>query len=520
MASERGASTRREIADGSGADGSNRASGLRFPRSGAAAAPLIRPLAQVVPRGAADVDDGQLSRRALRRDTTYRRSLAVADMLAGAAALLVAIVLLGEDSLDPTILAVLPVLVIVAKAVGLYDRDQHLVRKTTLDEAPTVFQLSTLYALMTWLADDLVVEGHLGRHQVVGLWVLLFVLILLGRAAARRVAREFGRAERCLLVGDSSAAEWARRKLEMGQGVKATLVGCVPFGPRRRKDDPHSPDLDGLDSLIAQTVEDQRIDRVIIAPVASDSDEMLNMVRLVKGLGVQVSVLPRLFEVVGSSVEFDDVEGMMLLGVRRYGLTTSSRVLKRGMDVVGGVALLALLTPLLMVVAMAVKLTSPGPVLFRQRRMGRNDGEFEMLKFRTMVDGADSQKDELHEQNEAGEGLFKIADDPRITSVGKYLRRTSLDELPQLFNVLRGEMSLVGPRPLVIDEDRQVEGWQRGRLRLSPGMTGPWQVFGSSRIPLHEMVKIDYLYGANWSLWSDVKILLRTLPYVLGRRGM
>ena len=142
-----------------------------------------------------------------------------------------------------------------------------------------------------------------------------------------------------------------------------------------------------------------------------------------------------------------------------------------------------------------------------------------MLKFRTMFDGAEAEKAALHEVNEA-DGLFKIADDPRITRVGRFLRRSSLDELPQLFNVLRGEMSLVGPRPLVPDEDERIEGWHRSRLEVTPGMTGLWQIFGSSRIPLHEMVKIDYLYGANWSLWLDVKILLRTVPYALGRRGL
>ena len=143
-----------------------------------------------------------------------------------------------------------------------------------------------------------------------------------------------------------------------------------------------------------------------------------------------------------------------------------------------------------------------------------------MFKFRTMVDGADAQKATLSDQNEADGGLFKIKDDPRITRVGRFLRRTSLDELAQLGNVLRGEMSLVGPRPLVLDEDRMIEGWQRSRLELPPGMTGPWQVFGSARIPLDEMVKIDYLYGANWSLWLDIKTLLRTVPFVVGGRGL
>jgi lipopolysaccharide/colanic/teichoic acid biosynthesis glycosyltransferase len=158
-------------------------------------------------------------------------------------------------------------------------------------------------------------------------------------------------------------------------------------------------------------------------------------------------------------------------------------------------------------------------VFFRQRRIGVGGEEFVMLKFRTMVDGADKTKENLQELNEA-DGLFKIADDPRLTRVGRLLRQTCLDELPQLVNVLKGNMSLVGPRPLVPDEDLQVDGAHPRRLHLVPGMTGMWQVFGSSRIPLEEMVKLDYLYGANWSLWLDIKVMLRTIPYALGRRGI
>jgi lipopolysaccharide/colanic/teichoic acid biosynthesis glycosyltransferase len=172
----------------------------------------------------------------------------------------------------------------------------------------------------------------------------------------------------------------------------------------------------------------------------------------------------------------------------------------------------------MLAIAVAVKAGGPGAVFFRQTRVGRNGEPFSMLKFRSMVDNADQLKDELRERNEQ-DGLFKIADDPRITRIGRVLRRTSLDELPQVLNVLRGDMSLVGPRPLVPEEDAQIQGWHRRRLQLMPGMTGPWQVLGSSRIPLREMVTIDYLYVANWSIWNDVKILLRTVGVVFARRG-
>jgi lipopolysaccharide/colanic/teichoic acid biosynthesis glycosyltransferase len=170
-------------------------------------------------------------------------------------------------------------------------------------------------------------------------------------------------------------------------------------------------------------------------------------------------------------------------------------------------------------IAAAIKLDSRGPVLFRQQRIGQDGQPFEMLKFRTMVDGAEGQKAELLHRNER-EGLFKIADDPRITRVGRLLRRAYLDELPQLLNVLRADMSLVGPRPLVIEDDSRIVGWDRRRLHLTPGMTGPWQVSGVTRPPLGEMVKLDYLYVATWSLWGDVKIILRTIALVLDRRGL
>jgi exopolysaccharide biosynthesis polyprenyl glycosylphosphotransferase len=226
-----------------------------------------------------------------------------------------------------------------------------------------------------------------------------------------------------------------------------------------------------------------------------------------------------MLEVVGSSVEFDHLDGLTMLGVRRFGLSRSSHVLKRGFDLIGASLILAAGAPVMLAIAAAIRLDSRGPVFFRQTRVGKDGKRFEMLKFRSMVVDADARKESLRHLNETV-GLFKIENDPRITRVGRFLRRTSLDELPQLFNVWRGEMSLVGPRPLVVDEDAQVHGFDRSRLHLTPGMTGHWQILGSARIPMDEMVGIDYLYVANWSLWTDVKILIRTIPYVFASRGM
>jgi lipopolysaccharide/colanic/teichoic acid biosynthesis glycosyltransferase len=208
------------------------------------------------------------------------------------------------------------------------------------------------------------------------------------------------------------------------------------------------------------------------------------------------------------------------MGVRRFDLTRSSAAFKRAFDLLGALLGLLAVSPLLIVIAVAIKLDSRGPVFFRQQRVGRHGQRFLMFKFRTMVPDAEALKDGLRDRNEAKDGLFKIAEDPRVTRVGRLLRRSALDELPQMLNIVRGEMSLVGPRPLVIDEDQRVEGWHRRRLELMPGMTGPWQILGPSRVPLREMVAIDYLYVANWSLWSDIKIILRTIPHVLARRGL
>ncbi len=463
------------------------------------------------------IAEGPTTKDVLARDALGRRLLAVADVVAAALALIACVTLIGDDQLKIASLGALPVALVASKVIGLYDRDELLLRKSTLDEAPGLFHLATIYALVVWLLEDILIEGDLGQAQVLGLWISLFVLVLVARRIARGAARSLLDEERCLIIGDSDSYDYVAGKLAGSHRLHAQVVAGMPFVPQRA-DDVHIRRRGWSLAEVGEVVERYRAHRVVLAPGSGDSDELLELTRIAKALGMKVSVLPRVFEVVGSQIEFDDLEGVTVLGVRRFELSRSSLFLKRALDLTGATLGLMVCAPVVAVIALATKLDSPGGVFFRQVRIGRDGQEFELLKFRTMVQDAEALKVELTDLNEA-DGLFKIADDPRVTRVGRFLRRTSLDELPQLLNVLHGEMSLVGPRPLVAEDDQRVEGWHRRRLHLTPGMTGQWQILGSSRLPLREMVKIDYLYVASWSLWSDVKILLRTVPYMLARRG-
>jgi exopolysaccharide biosynthesis polyprenyl glycosylphosphotransferase len=449
------------------------------------------------------------------RERVFRRALVSADLIAGLLVVGLSLRVFGSTGPGLTALALLPLIVIIDATSGLYNRDELLLRKSTLDEAPAVFQAATLTTVVAYLLDSALLETPIGARVFAFVWLSLAVTVIACRVAARAIARHATVPERVLLVGDAAVAARLSAKLAASPNVKATFVGRIPLDVQP---DSVEARVLGTPEELAQAVLKHDVHRVIVAGDAGEHERVLEAIQGAKALGVRVSVLPRMFEVVGSSAAFDYLDGLTILGVRRFGLSPASRAVKRSFDVVGSALGLFFLSPLLLAIALAIKVTSAGPVLFRQTRVGRDGHPFEMLKFRTMHDGADARKAELSELNEA-DGLFKIADDPRITPLGRVLRRTALDELPQLFNVLRGQMSLVGPRPLVVDEDQRIQGWYRRRLSLTPGMTGDWQVFGAARIPLHEMATIDYLYVSNWSLWADFKILLRTIPFVVARRG-
>lgn len=456
----------------------------------------------------------------LRRDQLFRHSLLLADMTAFTVAIVV-LAQLSSRSAQLTWVSCCGLLALFlgAKIFGLYDRDEALLHKTTLDEAPKLFQVATLGALCTWLAGGFVVAGGtLDRHEALMLWLMLIVFLILARATARAMALRLSPAERCLFIGDQGVAETIGSKLADHHGLKAELVANIdPADVSAWSADAFSaPRLPEIRTLVRSL----NVQRAIVAPDSLVPEKMLDLICTLEAVGVKVSVLPRLLEVVGSSVEFDDLHGVTVMGVKRFALTRSSTAVKRAFDLVGALIGLLAVAPLMIAIAIAIRLDSRGPVFFKQRRVGRRGEHFEVLKFRTMIPDADGLKESLRDRNEAQDGLFKIADDPRVTRVGMVLRKSALDELPQLLNIVRGEMSLVGPRPLVLDEDQHVKGWYRRRLELMPGMTGPWQILGPARVPLREMGALDYLYVANWSLWGDVKILLRTVPHVVGRRGL
>jgi exopolysaccharide biosynthesis polyprenyl glycosylphosphotransferase len=468
-------------------------------------------LASVPSRGRAErpeLDDACLP-ALWRREALHRRLLGAFDIAAAMLVVFAVLWLLGDQASLIAVAAGIPLIVLLFKVAGLYDRDELRLVHSTLDEVPLLLQLSGLFALCTTILQSLLAHKTIAGEQTAALWLGTFIAVLIGRTTARWFASRIAPVERCLVIGERELTDRVRERLASSR-ARATVIASLPLS------------LDSLEILespenLRNVVSELQLHRIILAPATTETRDVTDLIRIAKAVGVRVSVLPRMFEAVGSAVEFEDVDGITMLGVRRFGLVRSSRVLKRGFDLFAGSLILVFLGPLIAVIALAIRLDSKGPVFFRQPRVGRGGRHFSIFKFRSMVVDADAQKDRLRMLNEAGDGLFKITDDPRITRVGGLLRRTSLDELPQLFNVLRGEMSLVGPRPLVIDEDALVIGLDRSRLHLTPGMTGPWQVLGT-RVPMQEMVGIDYLYVANWSLWLDLKLLLRTARHVL-RRG-
>src|SRR4051794_12350581 len=293
-------------------------------------------------------------RHSAARDAAYRRSRAVADVFAAALALTLAIQVFGDDRLRGLTLLGLPLVLVVSKVIGLYDRDELVLHKSTVDEVPKLFTLAAIYTLVVDIAGPMLLQGNLGRDQLLGMWMLFFVTVVAGRSLARFATREGTAAERIIIVGDERDCDALEEKLAGNSQIKAEVLSKLPLTPRR--DGEQRWTLEAIRNAIAY----HKAERMIIAPWTTGHDEILDLVRIAKSVGISVSVLPGVFEVIGSHVEFDEIDGVTVLGVRRFELTRSSRALKRVMDFAGAAAITLLSAPVFALVALAIKLDSRG----------------------------------------------------------------------------------------------------------------------------------------------------------------
>src|SRR5213592_898644 len=329
------------------------------------------------------------------------------------------------------------------------------------------------------------------------------------------ILRAAGYQRRAVLVGTGAHIEAVAHALEDAAHSPVDLIGFISVNPRPDNGLRSLGTLENLDEVL--TV--HRVDEVIIADPDFPQAEAVDLVDRCHGQGVHVRIAPSTMEILIHRAEFVPGQAVPLFELRPPVFEGIDFAVKRVFDLVCASLLLVLLSPLLLVSAVAVKLTSRGPLIYRSRRPGIGGVPFHCFKFRTMYEGAERAQAELEASNEASGALFKIRRDPRVTPVGRLLRRFSIDELPQLWNVLRGEMSLVGPRPLPQRDYERLEPWHKKRYLVLPGITGLWQVSGRSELDFDDLVRLDFLYLERWSVCLDLAILVRTVPAVCSRRG-
>ncbi|HEY7453586.1 MAG TPA: sugar transferase [Thermoleophilaceae bacterium] len=456
--------------------------------------------------------------------------LVAADALAIAAALAITYSV-AEAVAAPAIIAptwlilvlaalAIPVWIAIFTVYKLYERQGRSISLATFDEVGELFH-ALLAGSLLFLITSQVLRRVMGAEVYFPVEAAMFLatalpLVLLLRGTVRSfVFPAVMHPRRTLIVGSGEVGRAVERKIRSHPEYGLELVGFVDEKTASDGDTP----IIGRPSELPRLVDTLEIDWVILAFSRASYEETLDLLRAARRPDVHLSIVPRFFEVFASNATIQELEGMPVVNLPPMRLSRSVRFLKRAVDITVSAAGLFVLAPLFAATAALIKLDSRGPVFFRQERHGRGGSVFRILKFRTMEDGAESKRLALAASNEVDGALFKMKDDPRVTRVGRVLRPTSIDELPQLWNVLKGEMSLVGPRPFVIHESSQITGWAGRRLDLTPGITGLWQVLGRNDMPFEEMVKLDYIYVTNWSLWWDLKILCQTIPVVLKRRG-
>jgi exopolysaccharide biosynthesis polyprenyl glycosylphosphotransferase len=480
------------------------------------------------------VSGSDRARRRLRRGWLVRRLLLGADLLALSVAFAIVEVAFRHDRLVGGVgigvetvifLCLLPVWVLAAKLYGLYDRDEESATHSTADEVVSVFHLITVGVWLFFATSWLFGLSSPNQAKLATFWLLALVAVSTARSAARTFARRTSAyVQNAVIIGAGDVGQLIGRKLLQHPEYHINLVGFVDAEPREKRRDLGDLPVLGRPEQIAEIVDRNDVDRVIVAFSRDGHEEMLELLRTIRNDNVHIDLVPRLFEAVGANVGIHTLEGLPLVGLPASRISRSSRFLKRGLDVIGSAAMLAVLAPLMLVIAFLIRRDSPGPVFFRQTRLGLDLNEFTLLKFRTMHVGTDEaphreyikqimRSDALPGSN----NLYKLDRHDSITRVGRWLRSTSLDELPQLINVLRGEMSLVGPRPLIPYELELFSPHHFERFLVPAGLTGLWQVEARAHSTFGEALDLDVAYARGWSLGLDLRLLLKT-PLLMFRK--
>jgi exopolysaccharide biosynthesis polyprenyl glycosylphosphotransferase len=410
-----------------------------------------------------------------------------------------------------------PIYLVALVGYGLYRRQRRRLSPTSFLELGSLAHALVAGSFFT-LAVSAFLHRFAGAPKVgwsEALFMILPAMVLVPAAhtLSRLALRSRGIVRsRLVVVGSGAVASSLVLRLQRCPDIE--VVGFVDDRPHVRPPCPYLGTISDLSSVCTNV----GADRVLVAFSSTPPALLMDSLRRLPG-NVAINVVPRLFELVTWQSQVEELHGLTVMDVAPPSLGPISQACKRGTDVVMSAALLMLLSPVMAAIAIAVKLTSPGPIFFRQSRAGYRGEVFRIFKFRTMAVGADDLKIDLREHNEVDGPLFKIRVDPRVTKIGRYLRSTSLDEVPQLINVLLGQMSLVGPRPFVPNESAEINGWAARRFDVRPGMTGLWQISGRNDLPFEELRQLDYAYVASWSLWWDLKILWLTPGSVLRRHG-
>ena len=469
------------------------------------------------------------------RGWIVRRALLCADLVGLIAAFLVSEITLGHvfDQIHPDVAKLfvffvisLPAWVIAAKLYGLYDRDEERTDHSTTDDVVGVFHLVTVGVWILFAGAWVTGVTHPDLEKTALFWGLSILFITVGRAVARSIVRRSSSyVQNAVVVGGGHVGQLIARKYLMHPEYGIRLLGVVDDQPLEQRDELLGIELWHTDEL-RERVQERQIDRVVFAFSHDSHQQTLALIRELRQLNVQIDLVPRLYEVMPPNVDVHSVEGLPLLSLRPIRISRSSRLVKRTIDVVGASILLILTAPLFALFTWRIKRDSPGPVFFRQTRLGQDMKEFTALKFRTMThtvhDGEHREYVQSIMSSRASvgaNGLYKLERGDAVTKVGRGLRKTSLDELPQLLNVLRGDMSLVGPRPCIPYETSLFGPHHFERFLVPAGITGLWQVTARSRATFGEALDLDVADARGCSLGLDLRLLARTPLQVFRDRG-